>query len=131
MMRILVVDDNEYVRRGVLNILASDKNLEVCGVATDGEEAIQKARELRPDLVLLDISMPGMDGLEAARILRTEVASAKILIMSQHDSTQILQRALDAGAQGCVDKGRLATDLLPHIESIMHSPEQVPRGDSA
>jgi DNA-binding NarL/FixJ family response regulator len=121
MMRILVVDDNEYVRRGVLNILTSNKDLEVCGVALDGHEAIQKAAELAPDLILLDISMPGMDGLEAARILRTEVPAAKILIMSQHDPDQILQRALDAGAQGCVDKGRLATDLLPSIERIMRS----------
>ncbi|MGA2389505.1 MAG: response regulator transcription factor [Candidatus Sulfotelmatobacter sp.] len=122
MIRILVVDDNEYVRRGVLNILASNKNLEVCGVAQDGQEAIQKARELAPDLVLLDISMPGMDGLEAARILRSEIPSARILIMSQHDPIQILQRVLDAGVQGCVDKGRLATDLLPCIENIIHSP---------
>ncbi|MGB8832383.1 MAG: response regulator transcription factor [Candidatus Sulfotelmatobacter sp.] len=89
-------------------------------VAEDGEEAIQKARELSPNLILLDISMPGTDGLEVARILRTEVTSAKILIMSRHDPVQILQRALDAGAQGCVDKGRLARDLLPRIETLMH-----------
>jgi DNA-binding NarL/FixJ family response regulator len=118
-MRILVVDDNEHVRRGVLNILASETAWEVCGQAKDGEEAIRKARELLPDLVLLDISMPGMNGLEVTRILRREVAKAKILIMSQHDPSQILPRALDAGAQGCVDKGNLATDLLPRIQSIM------------
>jgi two-component system, NarL family, response regulator NreC len=118
-MRILVVDDNEHVRRGVLNILASETAWEVCGQAKDGEEAIRKARELLPDLVLLDISMPGMNGLEVTRILRREVAKVKILIMSQHDPSQILPRALDAGAQGCVDKGNLATDLLPRIQSIM------------
>lgn len=113
------MDDNEHVRRGVLNILASETAWEVCGQAKDGEEAIRKARELLPDLVLLDISMPGMNGLEVTRILRREVAKAKILIMSQHDPSQILPRALEAGAQGCVDKGNLATDLLPRIQSIM------------
>jgi two-component system NarL family response regulator len=74
-MRILIVDDNERIRRGVLDILASKKNWNVCGEARDGMEAIRKARELLPDLILLDISMPGLNGLEAARLLRREVAN--------------------------------------------------------
>jgi DNA-binding NarL/FixJ family response regulator len=130
-MRILIVDDNEYVRRGVVNILASDNNLEVCGIAKDGEEAIQKALELTPDLVLLDISMPGMNGLEAARILRRELPNAKIkiLVMSQNDAAQVLPGALDAGAQGCIDKGRLASDLLLSIQSIMGAPHSADGAD--
>src|ERR1017187_1201415 len=117
-MRILVVDDNERVRQGVMDILASQTNWQVCGEAKDGKEAIQKARDLQPDVILLDISMPGLNGLETARLLRQEVANAKILIMSQNDPVQLLPGAIQAGAHGCVDKGHLGTDLLSSIESI-------------
>ena len=76
-MRILIADDSDAVRRGVCGILSSEKDLEVCGEAKDGSEALQKARELMPDLILLDISMPGMNGLEVARRLREESAADK------------------------------------------------------
>ena len=79
-MRILMVDDNEQIRRGVMDILASKKNWNVCGEARDGTEAIWKARELLPDLILLDISMPGLNGLEAARLLRQEIAIQKFYL---------------------------------------------------
>ena len=81
-------------------------------------EAIRKARELLPDLILLDVSMPGLNGLEAARLLRQEIAHTKILLMSQYDPVPLLPRAIQAGANGCVDKNRLGTDLLPCIERI-------------
>ncbi len=117
-MRILVVDDNDRVRHGISELLASETNWEICGEAKDGTEAIEKARELLPDVILLDISMPGLNGLETTRRLRKEGTGAKILIMSQHDPVQLLPRALDAGAQGCVDKARLSTDLLPSIQNV-------------
>jgi len=117
-MRILIVDDNERIRRGVSDILASRKNWNVCGEARDGMEAIRKARELLPDLILLDISMPGLNGLEAARLLRQEIANTKILLMSQYDPIPLLPGAIQAGANGCVDKSRLGTDLLSCIERI-------------
>jgi two-component system, NarL family, response regulator NreC len=117
-MRILVVDDNEPVRRGVMSILATQTNWEVCGEAQDGNEALQKARELQPDIILLDISMPGVNGLEVSRLLRQQVAKAKILIMSQHDPVHLLPRALEAGAHGCIDKGRLSEDLLSSIAGV-------------
>jgi DNA-binding NarL/FixJ family response regulator len=117
-MRILIVDDNERIRRGVLAILASKKNWNVCGEARDGMEAIRKARELLPDLILLDISMPGLNGLEAARLLRQEITHTKILLMSQYDPIPLLPGAIQAGANGCVDKNRLGTDLLSCIERI-------------
>ena len=89
-MRILIADDSDVVRRGVCGILSSENDFEVCGEAKNGSEALQKARELLPDLILLDISMPGMNGLEVARRLREEVRQAKILIISQHDPLQLL-----------------------------------------
>ena len=102
-----------------VGILSSEKDLEVCGEAKDGSEALQKARELLPDLILLDISMPGMNGLEAARLLRNEVRQAKILVISQHDPLQLLPSVIAAGADGCIDKSRLSADLVASIKKIV------------
>jgi DNA-binding NarL/FixJ family response regulator len=125
-MRILIADDNERVRRGIAGVLASQKDWEVCGEAEDGTQAIQKAMELRPDLVLLDVSMPGMDGLETARRLRRGQAEMKILVLSQHDPAQLLPQALNAGANGCVDKSRIGADLVRTIKSILVSSKSDP-----
>src|ERR1700675_3323693 len=111
-MRILIVDDNAMVRRGVILHLSSWPTWKVCGEASSGEEAIVKANELRPDLILLDISLPGVNGFEVAATLRGETPQVKIVIMSQHDQTQLLPRALEVGANACVDKDSLSTDLL-------------------
>jgi DNA-binding NarL/FixJ family response regulator len=125
-MRILVADDNDLVRRGVLQILSCEKDWEVCGEAKNGAEAVEKAREVLPDLILLDISMPGMGGLEATRQIRQEVPQTKILIMSQHDMAQLSTRIVRAGAHGCVDKNRIGTDLLAAIRSLAGMPEVHP-----
>jgi two-component system, NarL family, response regulator NreC len=117
-MRILIADDNEWVRRGVMNILAPVPHCEVCGEAKDGAEAVQRAAELLPDLVLLDVSMPGLNGLDVARLLREKVPATKILIMSQHDPALLLSRAIEAGAHACIDKNHLSTDLLPIIARV-------------
>ena len=117
-MRVLIADDNELLRRGIAKLLSSEEELEVCGEASNSSETLQKADELLPDLILLDISMPGMNGLNTAKLLREKLPALKILIISQHDPHLLLPRSLEAGADGCIDKARIATDLLPKMKSL-------------
>jgi two-component system, NarL family, response regulator NreC len=118
-MRIIIADDNNLIRRGVKLILSAETLYEVCGEAADGAEALLKACELVPDLILLDVSMPGRGGLEVCRVIRKELPNVKIIIMSQHDPSQLSPRAMEAGADACVDKSRLASDLLLTLESVL------------
>ncbi len=115
MMRVLIVDDSEIVRRGIKDLFAPAGSWDVCGEASDSEEALRQAQTLQPDVILLDISMPGTDGLETARLLRKQIPEAKILIMSQHDASLVTPVAIEAGANGCVDKSRLSADTLSGI----------------
>lgn len=117
-MRILIADDNQMIRSGVADILSSE-GWDVCGQASDGMEAIEKARELRPDVVVIDVSMPGIDGLETARRLREENPDVKIVMMSQHDPARLLPRAREVGADACVDKGTLAMEIGDAIRGVM------------
>lgn len=120
-MRILIADDNALVRRGLREILSSETAWEVCGEATGGQETLAKAREFQPDLILLDISMPGMNGLQVARLLRQQVPEAKIVVISQHDPVHLLPRVIEAGAHACVDKSRLDPDLMLTIHKMGQS----------
>jgi len=125
-MRILIADDNAQVRRGVASFLsAADPNCEICGEAADGQQAVELAKQLSPDVVLLDVSMPGVSGLETARLLRQEAPTVKIIIMSQHDPAQLLPQALDVGAHACVDKCRVTTDLLATLRSLTAGPQRI------
>jgi len=117
-MKILIADDNQAVRRGVAGILSRQRTLQICGEAANGTEALQMARELHPDLILLDMSMPGMNGMQVTRLLRETLPEIKVLIMSHHDPAQILPSVLQAGAQGCIDKSRITADLIPAIETL-------------
>lgn len=117
-MRILIADDNDLIRRALRNLLARESGWTVCGEAADGPDAIQKARELRPDLVLLDISMPFGNGFDAARVLRQEIPDVRILILSQQEAGLILPSALEAGADGCVDKSQIAYDLVSAVKRL-------------
>ena len=118
-MRVLIADDNEFIRRAIGALLSKDEVFEVCGEAADGRDALEKADALKPDVVLLDISMPGMDGLSLAHTLSQEIPAPKILIISHHDAEQLLPRSLHAGAHGCVDKARMVTDLLPMLKRVL------------
>jgi DNA-binding NarL/FixJ family response regulator len=117
-VRILLVDDHPVVRHGLKTILEEHNGWIVVGEASDGIEAIDKARSLNPDVMVLDVTMPNMNGLETCRILRQESPRLEILFVTQHDSPQMLREALTAGARGYVVKSNAARDLLAAVEAV-------------
>ena len=119
MVDILIVDDHELFRRTVRSFLESKPDIRICGEAGDGFEAVEKTRHLRPSIVLMDINMPRMDGLEATRILRRDVPDCKVIIVTQNHATIAREQARSVGASGSVTKSDLMRDLLPAIENVI------------
>jgi DNA-binding NarL/FixJ family response regulator len=119
--RILLVDDHEVVRRGLKLLLQSNSEWEVCGEAENGKEAIDQVLTLKPNLVILDLSMPVMGGLEAARKIRSVSPKTKILIFSMHDSPRLAEEVERAGADGYVSKTAVSTELQKTISSLLAS----------
>ncbi len=117
-IRILVVDDHEVIRRAICSLLSSDPILDVICQTADGEQAVLKAEELQPDLVLLDISLPGISGIEAARRIRSVSPDSRIIFLSQHDSQQVVKDAVRAGGHGFVAKMDAGSDLLKAIRAV-------------
>lgn len=117
-LRVLVVDDNEIVRRSISQILRSQADIEVVCEAVDGADAVRKIREHQPDVVLLDITMPGMSGLEVAETIKVEFPSVHVLIVSQHDSRGFQWAALAAGVSGYIIKSNVGRDLVPELRRI-------------
>jgi DNA-binding NarL/FixJ family response regulator len=117
-LSILIADDHEVVRRGVRALLEVRPEWKICGEAATGREAIEKARKLRPDLVLLDLTMPEMDGLEAIPQILSVCPGAKILVLTMHDSGEMAAQALAAGASGLVLKSDAARDLVLAVQAI-------------
>ncbi len=116
-VRILVVDDHPVVRHGIRSLLRIRPEWQVVDEAEDGLEAVEMADKLQPDVILMDVSMPRMDGLEACRRIRKNHPQAEILIVTQHDSAQMMREAMDAGARGYVVKSDAARDLLTAVEA--------------
>jgi PAS domain S-box-containing protein len=114
-MRFLIVDDHEVVRRGVRSLLLEQPGYEVCGEAVDGQDALDKARELKPDLIVMDVSMPRLNGLEATQQVRMMLPDCEVLILSQHENSEIARQALKAGARGYVVKSSISKDLLSAV----------------
>jgi DNA-binding NarL/FixJ family response regulator len=117
-VRILLVDDHPIVRQGLKTILEGHSGWEVVGEAADGAEAVEKAGRLKPDVIVLDVTMPTMNGLEACRLLRKKVPQLEILFVTQHDSPHMMREALEAGARGYVVKSNAARDLLEAVEAV-------------
>ena len=119
LIRVLVVEDFAPFRQFICSTLEKRRELQVICEVSDGLEAVQKAEELKPDLILLDIGLPALNGIEAARRIRNLVPEAKIIFVSQESSADVMQEALSLGAWGYVVKTRAGSDLLPAVEAVL------------
>lgn len=117
--KILIVDDHYVVRQGVRSILAERPEWEICGEAANGEEAVHAVETLRPDVVILDVTMPGMSGLEAASRVIALGTGARILIFTMHESQRMATDVRESGAHGLVQKSQAARDLLLAVERLL------------
>lgn len=116
--RILIVDDHDIVRRGLRVLIETRADFEICGEAADGREAVKLARSGKPDVVLMDITMPLLNGLDAARQIRRAVPTSAILILSMHESEDVIGDVIDVGAHGFLCKSDAGRDLLAAIDAV-------------
>lgn len=120
LLRILIADDHEVARRGIRSLLESHPGWEVVGEAADGREAVNAANRLKPDLVLLDIGMPSLNGLDATRQILAAEPDTRVLILTMHDSEQVVREVLAAGARGFLLKSDAGRDLVAAVEALQH-----------
>jgi PAS domain S-box-containing protein len=118
MTRILIVDDHEVVRRGVRSLLERRADIEVCGEAVDGRDGVEQAKKLKPDVIVMDVSMPNLNGLEATQEIRRLLPEIQVLILSQHESEEMVRQAFKAGARGYVVKSSVSQNLLGAIDKM-------------
>ncbi len=126
--RVLVVDDYEPFRRFICSTLGKRPELQIVGEASDGLEAVQKAEELQPDLIVLDIGLPTLNGIEAARRIRKLSPESKIVFLSQESSADVVQEALSLGALGYVVKAHAGSELLAAVEAVLQGKQFVSSG---
>lgn len=117
-IKVLVVDDHTIMREGIHALLIPHDDIEIVGEASEGKEAIEKAQELGPDIIIMDISMPGMDGLEATRRILKQNKKIKILVLTQHDNREYVLLSIKAGVSGYIPKKALASELVSAIRSL-------------
>ena len=117
-IKVLLVDDHTLMREGIRALLSTQKDIEIAGEASDGSEAIKKVQELSPDVVLMDVVMPGMDGLEATRRIKKKNPKVKVLVLTQHDNKEYILSAIKAGSSGYVPKKALSEELVSAIRAV-------------
>ena len=117
-IRILVADDHVLIRDGICALLASEPDIEVLGFAEDGEETLAKATELQPDIVIMDVRMPKMNGVEATRLLKAAHPHVRVLCMSVHHEKVIVDSVMAGGASGYLVKGNAAKEIVPAIRAV-------------
>jgi len=120
-LRVLVVDDSDAVRRGLTRLLRPQAGIEIIDEASDGQDAIRKALQHKPDVVLMDVSMPVMNGLEAARTIKHHLPSTVILMVTQFESASFAREAVSAGATGYILKSEAPEELIPALRKIQSS----------
>jgi DNA-binding NarL/FixJ family response regulator len=118
MLRILIVDDHEVVRRGLVTLLTSQPDFHIAGEACNGFEAVGKAEQLQPDIIVLDVGLPGLNGLDAAHEIRRIAPHSKILFFSQHAIPEMIRIAMNTGAAGYVCKSDAARELVTAIHAV-------------
>ena len=117
-IRVLIADDHTLVRDGIRSLLALTADIEIVGEAADGREAVEKIRQLMPDIVLMDLAMPTMGGLEAARRVRKEFPATKVLVLTQYDDSEYVIPVIEAGARGFVSKMSSSSELASAIQAV-------------
>jgi DNA-binding NarL/FixJ family response regulator len=117
-LRILVADDHELVRRGIRAVLRARHDWTVVGEAVNGREAVEKASKLKPDVAIVDVSMPHLDGLQVTRQIREATPNTKVVVVTMHESDQMVRLVLDAGALGYVLKSDLARHLVKAVKNV-------------
>ncbi len=119
MIRVVLADDHVMFREGLRALFASEDDIEVVGEASDGEEAVRKAGELRPDVVVMDIQMPAVNGIEATRRIRGALPQVKVLVLSMYDDEEHVQQLLAAGASGCMLKRAPSDELVRALRAVV------------
>lgn len=117
-IRILLADDHELIRTGIRNLIGSNKDFQIVGESADGEDALRKARELVPDVVVIDISMPKLSGIEAAKRIRSELPSVKILVLTMHENPEYVYQILKSGASGYILKNAGKDEITEAIYAV-------------
>jgi DNA-binding NarL/FixJ family response regulator len=128
---VLLADDHALFRQGVASLLAAESGVQVVGEAVDGRQALEMARELMPDVVLMDLSMPVMDGLEATRRIKSEIPYVRIVILTALESDELPFEALKSGAQGCLTKGIEPQALLSTLDAVVRGEALISRSVAA
>lgn len=131
-LRILVADDNEAIRNGLCTVLESRSGWVVCGLAVDGRDAVEKAIELKPDMILVDVSMPHLNGFEVARCIHERMPDCGVLVVTEQDSRFIAHLSPQPGVSGYVAKSRITLDLLSAVEAASKQlPPSIPGSKTA